>query len=155
MISHHLHSSWIIKTAVEVNKVSNVPMVVLRDDIKQAVKEKFPNLKSVHLAKRASFYGTNYMAGMILVVGSTGELPDFVEIVYLLIQQDKLSFIARKLSAWYMEHFRSFEVVSSENEVVVVDTDELTDYYPLASYLVGGKRMITLKRYVSTSIPHT
>ena len=151
MLSHHFNSSWTTKTAIEVSNVSNVPLVVLRDDIKRVVKQKHPQLRTVPLSKRASYYGTNYVVGMILTTGSTAGLPDFVEIVHLIILQDNLSFVVRRLSAWYTEHLRSFELVSSVNELDVLDINELTDYYPLVSYTVGGKCMVTLKRYNPTS----
>lgn len=151
MISHHYHSSLTTKTALEVTSVSNVPLDVVREDIKRVVQQKYPHLRTVPLSKRASYYGTNYMVGMILTAGSAGGLPDFVEIVHLVIMQDKLSFIVRRLSAWYTEHLRSFELVPSVNELEFLDFSELSDYYPLASYMVGGKNMVTLKRFNPTS----
>lgn len=59
-------------------------------------------------------------------------------------------FLVRKISAWYREHFRAFELSTSHvREVAVIAHEELVDDYPLAAYSVGGLHLVTLKRSVS------
>lgn len=38
--------------------------------------------------------------------------------------------------------------MSHVKEVVVIEHGELVDDYPLASYSVGGMRLVTLKRHI-------
>lgn len=137
---------------LNVSRVSSVPLEVLDDRIQESVKELFPQLTSIQLSNAVTYYGTRYSAGMIIPYGSTGGLPDFVEIIQIVILENNLYFIVRKLSAWYLEHFRSF-LLESSRELILVHQHSLQDYYPLASYIVEGKRMVTLKRHICCSLP--
>lgn len=86
---------------------------------------------------------------MILIHGSLGGLPEFSEIIQMVILQDKLMFIVKKLSGWYIEHYRSYDLkTSASKEVEVIEPQELHDTYPLAGYKIGGMRLVTLKRYI-------
>jgi hypothetical protein len=86
---------------------------------------------------------------MILAHGSLAEIPEFTEIIHMLVLKDNLFFIVRKLSSWHLEHFRAFKLeVSSTKGIILVAPDELIDPYPLVDYTVGGARLITLKRYI-------
>lgn len=114
-----------------------------------AIKQKYSNIDYVHLTQCASFFGTSYTVGMILTVESTGGLPDFVEIVQMVIEQKSLNYIVKKWKSFYTEHLRSYELTSCQTELVLVEHNELADYYPLAVYMVNGKRMVTLKRYIT------
>lgn len=84
---------------------------------------------------------------MILPYGSTGGLPDFVEIIQMLILENSLYFIVKKLNAWYLEHLRSF-LLETCKEVNIVHHPSLQDIYPLVAYRLAGKRVVTLKRYI-------
>ena len=148
MMAHYFQSPSLLKSELVVTNVSTVPLDVVKDNFKQAVKQKYPNLTVVHLAKTASYYGTKYSVGMILAVGSTGGLPDFAEIVQLLILHGEVDFLVKKLSSWYIEHYRSYQLDSPTNEVFIIKHSELEDYYPLSSYMVEGKCMVTLKRFI-------
>lgn len=86
---------------------------------------------------------------MILAHGSLAGLPEFVEIIQMIVVKDNLLFIVRKLSAWYWEHFRAYELkLRPTKELELVDQNQLADPYPLADYTIGGMRLITLKRYI-------
>lgn len=149
MMAYHFNSTSILKPALEVSHVSTLPIDLVKDELQLAIKVKHANIDNVHLTQRASFYGTGYAVGMILTVGSSDGLPAFVEIVQILIEQNGLNFIAKKWKSWYTEHLRSYELTSCQTELILVEHSELADYYPLAAYMVHGKRMVTLKRYVS------
>lgn len=58
-------------------------------------------------------------------------------------------FVLKLLCGWYCEHYGAFELTPSPaRELVLVEVCELVDEYPLAAYLVGCARMVTLKRSV-------
>lgn len=135
------------KPALIVSKVSSLPLEVLHVDIQESIKKLSPQLTSVQLSNTVTYHGTRYSAGMILPYGSTGGLPDFVEIIQMLILESSLYFIVKKLHAWYQEHLRSF-LLESSREVSLVHNHSLQDVYPLAAYNLGGKRIVTLKRYI-------
>lgn len=73
----------------------------------------------------------------------------FGEILQICIVHEKLCFMLKRLSGWYREHFRAFELgACATRETVLIELGELADYYPLADYFVGHLRMVTLKRYI-------
>ncbi|KAK6479283.1 hypothetical protein HHUSO_G19991 [Huso huso] len=147
MLAYHLYSTDVVKPALSVTKLSTVALEVLKEDIQEAVQRKFPDETCVHLANTVSSYGTDYLVGMILAHGSTGGLPDFVELLLMIIVHGKLAFVVKCQNAWYNEHLRGFELDSTGN-VQVLEQQELSDIYPLAAYTVGQNRMVTLKRHI-------
>lgn len=58
-------------------------------------------MDGVCLAKNAMYSGLNYRNGMILAHGSLAGLPEFTEIIQMIVAKDKLLFIVRALSTWY------------------------------------------------------
>lgn len=151
MLSYHLHNESSLKPSFCVTKVSSVPLDVLHEDIKVAIRNKFPSQTTAQLSNAISCHGTRYSVGMVLVHGSTGGLPDFVEILQILILQNIVSFIVKAQSAWYIEHLRSFQLEDTGN-ILLIEQQELGDVYPLATYIVGGKRMVTLKRHICLTL---
>lgn len=86
---------------------------------------------------------------MVLTLGSLAGLPEFCEIVHMIVEQETLFFIVKNLDAWYLEHYRAYDLVTSTTTVLnLVGLDELTDHYPLNYYMVDGRRLISLKRYI-------
>lgn len=150
MIAYHLHDSKVAKPALSVSKTSRVPLEVLKEDIKESVTQKFPKEAAVHLANKVDFFGTNYCVGMMLPFGSTGGLPDFAEILQMIIVRDSLFFVVKLQSAWYNEHLRSFKLESTGN-IQILEQPQMTDVYPLAAYTVAGERMVSLKHHICLS----
>lgn len=149
MIAFHLHSSCLKKPLFEVTNVSLIPVGVLNKEIACTIKQRYPDVMEVSLAKSVNANGISYKTGMILAHGSLAGIPEFVEIMQICIFRDKLSFICKKLCCWYREHFRAFEVNASHlRELVIVEHAELLDDYPLVCYLIGAVQMLTLKRYI-------
>lgn len=148
-IAYHLHAISFAKPPLEVTDVSTVHIDVLNKDISNALRQKSPDMDNVCLAKSVAYNGLIYKCGMILIHGSLGGLPEFGEIIQMVILQDKLIFILKKLSGWYMEHYRAYDLKTSPSkEVELVEPQELHDTYPLADYKIRGMRLVTLKRYV-------
>ena len=86
---------------------------------------------------------------MVVAHGSLAGLPEFCEIVQMIVLQETLFFIVKKLNAWYLEHYRAYDlVVSATKELRLVGVQELTHPYPLAHYMVRGRCIISLKRYI-------
>lgn len=81
----HLHCSNVKKPAVSVSKMSRVPLEVVNENIQEFLSQKFPEETFVHLTNQAEFQGTSYSIGMILVYGSNGGLPDFAEILPIIM----------------------------------------------------------------------
>lgn len=124
-------------------------MDVLKQEIAQSIEQIYPGTTEVHFSKYVSSKGLTFRKGMIVAHGSTSGLPDFSEILQICVVQDRLYFIVKRLSGWYREHFRAFELSASPvRETVLVELGDLADDYPLADYVVGSLRLVTLKRYI-------
>ena len=144
-----MHTSSFSKPPLEVTDVSTVHIDILDKDISNALRQKSPDMDNVCLAKSVAYNGLIYKCGMILIHGSLGGLPEFAEIIQMVILQDKLIFIVKKLSGWYMEHYRAYDLKTSPSkEVELGEPQELHDTCPLADYKIRGMRLVTLKRYV-------
>lgn len=147
MMSYHFESSTVQKPSFTVSASSKVPVDILHPDVQKAVKLKYPGTSHVQLTTNALANGLNYKIGMIVVHGSAAGLPEFAEVVQMAIVHCRLNFIVKEFSAWYWEHFRAFQLCSTSN-MSLIPLDDLVDQYPLADYRVGGRRMVTLKRYI-------
>ena len=97
-----------------------------------------------------SILGTDYAVGMLLPFGQTGGLPDFAEIIQIIIVHKAPFFAVKVLSAWYDEHFRAFEVEYTRR-IEVLGQSQLADVYPLAAYTVAGRQMVSLKHFICAS----
>lgn len=105
-MAQHLHVCGFPKSPLEVTNISTVTADVLDKGIVNALKQKSSHLTTVCLTKSASYNGLNYRCGMILVHGSLGGLSTFIEIIQMVILEDQLLFLVRKLDGWYIEHYR-------------------------------------------------
>jgi len=129
---------------VEVSRVSLVSLDILDDSFKKAIKIKYKDVKTVSLATSVILHGTKYSEGMFVSVGSTSGLPDFGKILKVLIVGNKASFIIECFSAWYLEHFRCYELTRKlSTDLQVADPEELNSFHPVAPYMVRGKLMVS------------
>lgn len=94
-------------------------------------------------AKCVYLYGTQYVKGMIISSGQLSGLPEFYKILNILVDSGKVSFVATKLSSWFMEHYRSYRLDSSYKDLEILDPEDLNDYHALAEYCVAGQLMVT------------
>lgn len=118
--------------------------------IRQSFARKFPGAEVVNTTNKISILGTDYNVGMLLPFGSTGGLPDFGEIVQIIITVHETPvFVLKLLSGWYCEHMRSFRVEPTGNTEIVQHSD-LKDTYPLAAYDTTDGRMVSLKHFICT-----
>ena len=150
MIANHLHDSNAVKPSFLVTKTTEVSLDVLKDDIKDALKCRFPGVTRVHIANSVNCSGTTYAAGMVVCHGCTAGLPDFAEVLQVIIVNNKPGFVIRLKMAWYNEHLRSFELENTRNEKVIEQKD-LPDFYPLATYTLAGRHLVTLKHHICLS----
>ena len=147
MLAYHLESTTVEKSILTVAAVSTVSVDILHQAVQKVLKQKNPDITLIQLTKNASVNGVNYREGMVVVHGSVGGLPEFAEVIQMFVVENNLSFIVKELSAWYREHFRAFELCPT-SQVSVIQLAALVDQYPLVDYRIGGRRMVTLKRFI-------
>lgn len=102
----------------------------------------------MELTNSMSYCGTRYAVLMILPHGSTGGLPDFVEISQIAIIGSDPNFIVKLLNSCYYDHFRGF-VLEHSGKVTLLHIHQLGDTYPLAAYCVGGNGQFKMTHYCS------
>lgn len=74
---------------------------------------------------------------MIISAGQCSGLPEFYRIVSIMVVDNSVSFISDILSSWYLEHYRSFELVENIHpDIVILDSESLNDLSPLQAYEV-------------------
>lgn len=101
----------------------------------------------IQIANNVWYGGTKYAVVMVLANGSTGGLTDFGKLIQIIVVKGAVLFIVKSLMAWSVEHLRSV-VLEKTSTVKVLESTELSDMFPLTSYVLGGKSIVTLKRYI-------
>lgn len=81
---------------------------------------------------------------MILANGSTGGLPDFGELIQIMVVKGSVGFIVKRLTAWSVENLKSY-VLEKNGPVKVIEPAELSDMFPFISSIFGGTSIMTLK----------
>lgn len=126
MISFHINSPTYGKSDLDVAYVSTVPLDILKENVSQTIRAKFPGILEVNLAKSASLNGITYNNGMIVAYGLTGGLTEFAEIIQLCIISDDFFCMVELLCGWYNEHYRAFKLsLSPSREVKLLSLSEL------------------------------
>lgn len=148
MITFHVNSPSHGKSPLEVSDVSTVPIDVVKDEMAQAIQQRYPDTNEVYPAKKASSCGITYCKGMIVVLVSECGLPEFSKIFQMCVIDDRLFLIVNVLCAWYNEHYRAFALEQPSKTIKLIALEELMDTYPLSDYRVGGSRMLTLKSHI-------
>ena len=147
LVAYNQHDSRAVRPLLQATTLSTVDVNVLREDIQEALQAKFPGETCVQIAKSVCYRGTKYTSGMILANGSTGGLPDFGELIQIVVVKGSVGFIVKCLTAWSVEHLRSY-VLEKNGPVKVIEPAELSDMFPLISYIFGGRSIMTLKRSI-------
>ena len=148
LVAYNQHDSRAVRPLLQATTLSTVDVSVLREDIQEALQAKFPGETCVQIAKSVCYWGTKYTSGMILANGSTGGLPDFGELIQIVVVKGSVGFIVKGLTAWSVEHLRSFHLLEKNGPVKVIEPAELSDMFPLMSYIFGGRSIMTLKRSI-------
>lgn len=149
MLAYYMGMPNLFKPALEVGKISTVSPDILDPSVKDTIKRTFRNGTAVSLAKTAFLHGTQYTQGMFLSTGSTSGLPDFGKIVNVLIVENKPCFVVEPYTAWYTEHLRCYEICKNPSaKLLVVQPEELNDYFPLSGYMVQDRLLISPKAFL-------
>ncbi len=90
-----------------------------------------------------------YCADMVISAGSCSSLPEFKMISPIVAVNSEILFVCKQMSAWYIEHIRSFELCSSHvTSLCVIQMSELNEVFPLSCYTVKCRMVVTPKRYI-------
>lgn len=147
-ISYYLDCNSFFRPTVELTKVSKVLVSSYSIDVQRALPQSISAPGSVLVASSVCIDGIKYNVDMILCIGSCSGLPAFGQITHIIASNTEIMFVCRKMTAWYEEHIRSYELCHSLGSFCVTKWSDLTDVFPLCAYKIQGKLMVTLKRFV-------
>ena len=149
MMAYCLDSSSFFKPSVQMEKVTTASITSYPENVQQVFSQKVPQLATVLVASSIFIDGIKYCADMILSAGSCAGLPKFQQIKQIVAVNADIFFVCNTMTAWYHEHFRSFELHGSINpSLCVVQLKELNDVFPLSAYRFGDNLIVTLRRYI-------
>lgn len=137
MMAHYLSGPSLFSPSLSVQNIKTVSTCSLDIPQRNVVKNKYPHLQMLSLASDVHMYGTLFSEGMILSAGECSGLPEFFKPVTVLVHSssNKVSFLCRKLSSWYIEHLWCYEV-SETTDIDILEPEDLNNPYPLTSYAV-------------------
>lgn len=149
MMALHLDRQKVFAPRLYVECVKVVRVSELETSFQCEIQKKYPHLDSVSLSKSVHLHGTRYAEGMIVSAGQCSGLPEFHKIVALLVVAEQVTLICKRLTSWYIDHFRSYELVEGHCvELILLEQELLADYHPLAAYAVAGKLMVTTRTFI-------
>lgn len=137
MFAFFLEGHSLFKPQLYVESLKVVETGSLYTKLRAAVTKKYPQQKTVSLSSDVRLQGVRYVKDMIISAGQCSGLPEFYRIVSIMVVDNSVSFISDKLSSWYLEHYRFFELVESiRPEIEILDPESLNDLGPLQAYKV-------------------
>ena len=143
-MAYFLDGHGLFKPKLHIGSMDNVKISSLDEKIRTVIQKKYPSQDSVSFAKDVHLFGTQSVKGMILSAGQCSGLPEFFKILNILVDLEKVYFVAAKLSSWFLEHYRSYQLIDScFMDIEILDPEALNDYHPLAAY--QGQLMVTRK----------
>lgn len=149
MIAFHLGVNSFFRPSVELDKVTTQPITSYPKNVQQIFSQKIPGLAKVLDVSSVSVDGITYSPDMIISVGSCSGVPEFKQIKQIVTINTEILFVCQKKTAWYHEHYRSFELCDiPDSSQCVVQLHELNDVFPLPGYRFGGNLIVTLKRFI-------
>lgn len=143
LMAYHFDGPNLFKPRLHIGNIDTVRTTSLDELLRTAIKRKYLYQDTISLAKDIHFYGMHYVKDMIISVSQCSGLPDFYRILGIVVNLDKVSFVSRKLSSWFLEHYRSYKVVQHRyGDIEILDPEVLNDYRHLADYTVQGKLLV-------------
>ena len=121
------------------------------DNIQKAVQHMDLHEHNCKVSDETSVFGTCYKKGMyVLVKDTTGTCGwAFSMLLLVLVSDRKVYFLVRPCQSTFLCKLGLYKIFDEgqcgDSDVICVPYCDLADYCPLASYKVGGCRMITLK----------
>ena len=148
-VSYHLDCSSFFRPSVEMSKVTAVPLASFPQMVQTAIAEHIAVVGSLFDASSVCIDGIKYHPGMIISAGSCSGLPEFAQIERIVAANADILFVCLKMTAWYSEHLRSYELHCNDTtSMCVVKMSELNYVLPLPAYRVEGQLLVTLRRFI-------
>lgn len=148
-LSYHFDCSSFFRPSVEMTRATPVLLASFLLNVQRVIAQDIAKVEFVLDVSSVCVDGIKYHPGMILSIGSCSGLSEFSQIKKIVTANTEILFICHKMTAWYCERLRSYQLLCSDiPSTYVVKILELNDVLPLSAYRVQGELMVTLKRHV-------
>ncbi len=148
MVAYHVDSSSFFKPPVQMDKVKSTLISSFPESVQNMLQQNFPTQSTVLVTSSVCIDGIKYSPDMVLSAGASSCLPDFRQIVKIVIINTDILFVCKKQTSWYIEHLRSYELCSHVPDMTVTKLSDLNDIFPLASYKIRGRTFVTAKHFI-------
>ena len=119
MMTYYLSSPRFFKPPVETSKVKSVFIDTLASEVQASV-SKFTKDLTVLSTNEFTIEGTSFVVGMFVCTSVLNSLPEFQEIINILILANGIALVLKDYDAWYVKHLRSFQLTVHEGNGHVV-----------------------------------
>ena len=125
-----------------------VPLSVMNNSVQTELSSFCDNRGTVKCYKSVTVRGTNYQPDMAVALDVQEGLVSF-GIILMVIAGDEgqCHFVCCRCTSYYSLHLHCYELDRTD-DIVVVQQNDLLDYYPLSLYTVGSKCYVTMKHFV-------
>ncbi len=142
MVAYHVDLSSFFKPPVQMDKVKSTLISSFPESVQNMLQQNFPIQSTVLVTSSVCIDGIKYSPDMVLSAGASSCLPDFRQIVKIVIINTNILFVCKKQTSWYIEHLRSYELCSHVPDMTVTKLSDLNDVFPLASYKIRGRTFL-------------
>ena len=125
-----------------------VPLSLMSNSVQRKLSSFYDSCGIVRCYKSVTVHGTNYQPDMAVALDVQDGLVLF-GIILMIITSDEgqCCFICCRCASYYSLHLHCYELDRTD-DVVIVQQNDLLDYYPLTVYTVGSKCYVTMKHFV-------
>lgn len=128
---------------VAVTLISSFP-----ENVQNVLQNNFGAQSTVLVTPSVCIDGIKYCPDVVVSVGSCSGLPDFRQIVKIVVINTDVLFVCKEQTAWYTEHLRSYELSSHVPLMSVIKLSDLNDLFPLPTYKIQGRIFVTIKHFI-------
>ena len=105
--------------------------------------------KSSSVTYNVTLKGTQYKKGQYVVISRNEDYTNFGKIILIIVSNGTdVHFVTQNYSSFFLIELGLFQLNNSCDKMYCTHSSELSDYYPLPSYKVNGKILISLHHTV-------
>ena len=113
--SYHLDCSSFFRPSVEMSNVTAVSLAIFPRMVQTAIAQNITMVGSLSDVSSVCIDGIKCHPGMILSAGSCSGLPESPQIEKIVAANAEILFVCLKMTAWYSEHLRCYELHCNES----------------------------------------
>ncbi|CAI5678290.1 unnamed protein product [Oreochromis niloticus] len=153
MMPFYLSSSKFFKPPVQTSKMESLYISSLPADTQSFISG-IADSDTIYATKKVTINGTNFAIGMFVCTGAYAALPEFKEILNVLLIRNNIYFLLKDYDTYYVEHLRSYEVAENQQRGLrhsVKSLCQLSDHMPHFAYKIANELILTTNHFIPVS----